>query len=711
MMKLTKYFDKSKEITYIIIIGCLLLCGCATQSTLSNSQLVTEPTTESTAETTAESTTESKGTHTWVVNTLNQSIQINKDLWGVFFEDINYGADQGLYAEMVQNRSFEVGISSWYVDGRLGDPITLVVANEKPLNKNNTKYLSLELIDKTSYIYNQGLTAMAFKEGYEYNVSLYLREGNTKASVEVSFMDHDKRQLSEWVQISRENRAKDLTENSLGIISKDSGFEKHSIRLKASGTTNRGRLVLRVQGNIDLDMISLMPVDTFKNQENGMRIDLATMIEQIAPSFFRFPGGCIVEGSSLDNAYQWKDTIGDIAQRKENANLWGYQQSYGIGFYEYFRFCEDINTEPLPVINAGMACQARTNECVPFDQLEPYIQDALDLIEFANGTVDSTWGSIRAEMGHPEPFQMKYLAIGNEQWGSDYYFRYDKFAEAIRKSHPEIKLIFAAGPIEGGLGFDSAWRYAKAHEVDLVDEHYYMTPDWFFTNTQRYDVYDRNGPGVFIGEYAAHSGTKQNDMLSALAEAAFMTGIERNADIIELASYAPLLAYEKKAQWSPDLIWFDNDQSYATPNYYVQQLFSLNRGSAYLENKLTLAPSDASVKSISDSAGIKAGETQVKYDPVYTSSVVEENGDLILKYVNATQHVAKIHTTLNGLSNEAYIGSKTLLAGKTVIDRNSLYNPNKIIPQVTEFRTESNAFELILEPYSLTLIRLSQGDK
>lgn len=801
--------------------------------------------------------------HHWTIDTTAQTIQMSDQLWGAFFEDINRGADQGLYAELVLNRSFEEALAGWYVDKDLGSDILIRLDSKTPLNDNNLNYVTIDTSDSEGYIYNQGLTSMAFQEKDNYNFSVYLRKNDPNSMVEVALMDQDKTLVSAWSKIDESAQIDETIQNELGTVANGSGFDKYSIVITPDKTLNTGRLVMKIKGNVDIDMVSLMPESTYKQRENGMREDLATLIEQVNPSFFRFPGGCIVEGNSLENAYQWKDTIGDVALRKENENLWGYQQSYGIGFYEYFQYCEDINTEPLPVINVGMACQARTTEFVPLDALQPYIQDALDLIEFANGDTSTVWGSVRAEMGHVEPFNMKYLAIGNEQWGSDYYFRYDKFAKAIREAYPDIKLIFAAGPLEGGTGFDSAWRYASAHIVDLVDEHYYMSPEWFFTNTHRYDDYDRNGPGVFIGEYAAHSGSKQNDLLSALAEAAFMTGIERNADIVKLASYAPLLAFEKKQQWSPDLIWFDNDQSYATPNYYVQKLFSTNRGIAYLQNELTLAEDAASVKSITGAVGIGTWETQaayknilitdnetgeilyensgdsmdglkindgdfstddgaivqssldtncfavvgkkpwtnytiecdakkisgnegfllmfgvegtkdfywwnvggwgntqsaieksvggnkslvgntkalhidqgqwyrlkitvqgenitcmldntlvhqvkdpLSYDPIYTSAVVDENGDIILKYVNATQSEAKVETQLSNLDADQKMGTKTVLSGKTIISKNSLNHPDEIIPITTKFELDSDQKEIILEPYSLTIIRLT----
>jgi alpha-N-arabinofuranosidase len=347
-------------------------------------------------------------------------------------------------------------------------------------------------------------------------------------------------------------------------------------------------------------MISLFPADTWKGRENGLRADLVQMLADLKPGFLRFPGGCIVEGHELATRYQWKKTVGPVENRHQIVNRWNtefsnrsapdYYQSFGLGFYEYFLLCEDIGAEPLPILNCGMACQYNTGELVPPDELEPYIDDMLDLIGFANGPVTSEWGKIRAEMGHPGPFNLKFLGVGNEQWGPQYADRFRIFSERIRQVYPEIQLIGGAGPSPDGEEFDRLWKDMRTLKADLVDEHYYRPPQWFLDNARRYDNYDRNGPKVFAGEYAAHSSFQtdqtesRNNWEAALAEAAFLTGIERNCDVVSLASYAPLFGHTAGWQWRPDLIWFDNHRCMATPNYYVQQLFSLNKGSSVLKS-------------------------------------------------------------------------------------------------------------------------------
>jgi alpha-L-arabinofuranosidase len=332
-----------------------------------------------------------------------------------------------------------------------------------------------------------------------------------------------------------------------------------------------------------------------------LRSDLVEKLSDLKPAFLRFPGGCIVEGSQIDRRYQWKTTIGEQAERKLIINRWNYEfahrptpdyfQSFGVGFFEFFQLAEDLGAEPLPILNCGMACQFNTSELVPLDELGPYIQDALDLIEFANGPVTSPWGAKRAAMGHPETFGMKLLGVGNEQWDQQYFDRYALFAKVLKEKHPEIQLISGAGPFPNDAHFKFAWPLLRGLEADIVDEHCYAMPDWFLRSATRYDDYDRNGPKVFMGEYAAQSidicsPDNRNNLRCALAEAAFMTGLERNSDVVVMSSYAPLFGHEEAWQWRPNLIWFDNLASCATPNYYVQQLFSQNRGDVVLPVEL-----------------------------------------------------------------------------------------------------------------------------
>jgi alpha-L-arabinofuranosidase len=380
-------------------------------------------------------------------------------------------------------------------------------------------------------------------------------------------------------------------------------WAEHSAELVPSESSAKARLVLTVPtpGAVDLDLVSLCPEKTWKNRPHGLRADLVQKLSELKPAFMRFPGGCIVEGSQLDRRYQWKTTIGDRAQRKLIINRWNYEfahrptpdyfQSFGLGFFEFFQLAEDVGAEPLPILNCGMACQFNTGELVPLDELGPYIQDALDLIEFANGPVTTPWGAKRAALGHPEPFGMKLLGVGNEQWDQQYFDRYAVFAKVLKEKHPEIQLVSGAGPFPSDAHFKFAWPLLRGLKADIVDEHCYAMPDWFLRSATRFDDYNRNGPKVFMGEYAAQSidicsPDNRNNLRCALAEAAFMTGLERNSDVVVMSSYAPLFGHEEAWQWRPNLIWFDNLASYATPNYYVQQLFSQNRGDVVLPVEL-----------------------------------------------------------------------------------------------------------------------------
>jgi alpha-N-arabinofuranosidase len=415
------------------------------------------------------------------------------------------------------------------------------------------------------------------------------------------------------------------------------------------------------------------------------------------PGFLRFPGGCIVEGRQLATRYRWKNSIGDIAQRKTIINRWNdefdyrpapdYFQSFGLGFYEYFQLAEDIGAQPLPILNCGMACQFNSDETAALDQLDEYIKDALDLIEFANGPVTSPWGKIRAQLGHPEPFHLTMIGVGNEQWGPRYVERYKLFAARLKAEHPEIRLVVAAGPAPSGEPFNSLWATWRTLHADIVDEHYYMSPDWFLTNTARYDHYDRSGPKVFAGEYAAQtvgttSADNRNNWKGAIAEAAFMTGLERNGDVVQMASYAPLLANVEAWQWKPDAIWFDNLHSYGTPNYYVQRVFASNAGTR-------IVPVTPQAES-----------------GLYTSATLDERThELIVKAINNTASTRAATLQLNGLSPSGTI-RVTTLASADLNAENSFDHPTAVSPQPSTLDAKSNTIPVQLAPYSVTVFRI-----
>ncbi|MFT3870826.1 MAG: alpha-L-arabinofuranosidase C-terminal domain-containing protein [Nibricoccus sp.] len=509
------------------------------------------------------------------IQTDKPGISVAPTLHGLFFEDINYGADGGLYAELVQNRSFEHrdAMYAWTQSLQGGAEGKIAVMSDRALNANNPHFLRLE-VTKAGMggvaAVNSGFDGIRLQAGETYHFSVYARRYTGKQTA---------------LRIILEDaRGRMLAVQHIEEIGTE--WKKYECDLKTAVDEAKACLVVvaTTPGEVDVDMASLFPAKTFKNRANGLRADLAQTLADIKPGFLRFPGGCVVEGSAHADMYRWKDTVGDVAERKQNWNLWSndaspqYHQTYGLGFYEYFQFCEDIGAEPLPVLNCGMCCQARGGTHVPLDQLQPYVQDALDLIEFANGPVSTKWGALRAKMGHPAPFNLKYLGVGNEQWMQEYFDRYDIFYKALKAKHPEIALITTAGPQENDGFFKFAWgKFKSGTPADIVDEHYYRPPQWFFQFNNRYDSYDRKGPKIFVGEYAAHDHNRRNNLRSAIAEASFAMGLWRNADVVAMSSYAPLLANVNHVQWGPDLIWFDNSHVIRTPSYHVQALLGQNR--------------------------------------------------------------------------------------------------------------------------------------
>jgi len=502
-------------------------------------------------------------------------ILVAPTLHGLFFEDINYAADGGLYAELVQNRSFEHrdAMYAWTPALRGGAFGMMAVVSDIPLNANNPKFLRFQVFNGANGgvgVVNSGYDGITLRKGENYLFSVYAR-------------GHDGKPAGLEIQLEDTN-GRTITSEHIANIS--SGWKKYELTFTSPSDELNARLaVLATEtGTTDVDMVSLFPAKTFKGRTNGLRVDIAQTLADMKPGFLRFPGGCVVEGSNYADMYRWKDTIGDVSERKQNWNLWSndaspqYHQTYGLGFFEYFQFCEDIGAEPLPVLNCGMCCQARGGVHIPLDQLAPYVQDALDLIEFANGPVTSVWGAKRAAMGHPKPFNLKFLGVGNEQWMQEYFDRYDIFYKALKAKNPEITLITTAGPQENDGFFKFAWgKFKSGTPAQIVDEHYYRPPQWFLQFNNRYDNYDRKGPKIFVGEYAAHDYTRRNNLRSAIAEASFATGLWRNADVVVMSSYAPMLSNINHVQWGPDLIWFDNTRVVRTPNYHVQAMLAQNR--------------------------------------------------------------------------------------------------------------------------------------
>lgn len=615
---------------------------------------------------------------------------INPAMWGVFFEDINFGADGGLSAELIKNGSFE------FPDPRMG----WTRLGDKNTSENSVRYLArsdgapanMRLAEITSEpndfygLSNEGFRGIGLKASEDYDFTIEARcvasSGPLKLKVELV------------------GGHAVLASASLNISS--SNWAQLKVTLKPSATVAKAKLTLILEdnGTVQIDRVSLFPTKTWKNRPQGLRADMVQRLADMKPGFIRFPGGCVVEGFNLGLRYQWKQTILPREERMLLLNRWNvefkdrpvpdYYQSFGLGFWEYFQLCEDLNAEPLPILNCGMACQYNSGELAPMEALQPYIQDALDLIEFANGPVTSTWGAKRAALGHPEPFRMKLLGIGNEQWGPQYVERYQAFAKELKAKHPEVQLLVAAGPSPSGARFDYLWEQWKRLKPDLVDEHSYSSPSWFIEGFTRYDGYDRTGTKVFVGEYACHTKEQKNNLTAAISEAVFMLGLERNADVVRMAAYAPLFAHVDAWQWRPDLIWFDNLRTILTPSYYVQQLFSLNRGDVVLPVVLALA-----------------GSTTGKTGQLYASAVLEEKtGDLIVKIVNPANEKVEASLKLAGLPIKKRRVRVTVLTAASGEMENTPEAPDRVAPQ--ESALESMPSAMVFQAQSFTVLRVEQ---
>lgn len=524
------------------------------------------------------------------------TVEMSDTLYGLFFEDINYGADGGLYAELLQNRSFEYEdilnprttdhYNGWAFNMSAGAAGTATVQTDAPLNENNPTYMRVNCTKGDYRFANLGYQSSTFaggipvEEGKTYRCFVWMRNaGDFDGQVEVSLTKRTGKSIAVPKRFTLTNE-----------------WQKYELEFKPSYTEDAVlSFILHGTGSIDIDMASLIPADAYGADwpNGGLRADLVQALKDLHPSFLRFPGGCVTEGSYYrSNFYDWKDTVGPIEQRKENFNTWGYMQSYGLGYFEYFMLAEAIGAEPLPVVHSGLLCQARDVKEAPLtiEETKAYAQDLLDLIEFANGGTDTTWGALRAEMGHPEPFNLKYLGIGNENWDQVYWDRFDILYRAVKEAYPEMEIVSSAGPVAEGALPNNAWRTIRAKYPDtIVDEHYYMGGDWFLSNVDRYDSYPRT-TRVFVGEYAAHeatqaNGRRPNNLYSALCEAAYMTGLERNSDVVVMASYAPLMARDGMQQWTPDMIWFNAREVLLTPNYHVQAMFAATVGDQVVESQ------------------------------------------------------------------------------------------------------------------------------
>ena len=627
-------------------------------------------------------------TNELVIQAGKPGAEIQPTMYGLFFEDINYAADGGLYAELVKNCSFEFPqhFMGWKTFGKVS------LKDDGPFER-NPHYVRLAYAGhphKQTGLDNEGFFGIGIKKGAEYRFSVWARvaEGETPAKIRVELADT--KSMGEQQAFATADVTVDSRE-----------WKKYQVILKPEVTNPKAilRIFLASRQTVDLEHISLFPVDTWQGHENGLRKDLAQALADIKPGVFRFPGGCIVEGTDIASRYDWKKSVGMVENRPLNENRWqytfphrffpDYYQSYGLGFYEFFQLSEEIGAEPLPVLSCGLACQFQNPNMdahVPLCDLDSYIQDALDLIEFANGAVDTPWGKVRADMGHPAPFNLKFIGIGNEQWGKEYPEHLEPFVKAIRKKYPDIKIVGSSGPNSEGEQFDYLWPEMKRLKADLVDEHFYRPEAWFLSQGARYDNYDRKGPKVFAGEYACHGkGKKWNHFHASLLEAAFMTGLERNADVVHMATYAPLFAHVEGWQWRPDMIWFDNLNSVRTVSYYVQQLFATHKGTNVLSLTMNKKP-------------VTGAEGQ---NGLFASAVCDKNkNEIIVKVANTSDKKQPLSLIFNGLKKkEVLSGARCIKLSSADMDKdNTIENPLAIIPQETSLDVDGHTLNVDLEP-------------
>lgn len=617
---------------------------------------------------------------------------ISPDLFGVFFEDINYAADGGLYAELIQNRSFEYSmteqpdwnnLTAWEFQKRGGQG-SVALEYALPLHANNPHYVRLE-VEKAGDValVNSGFDGIPVKAGETYEFSAFARLlylGGRWGS--------EKRTGTLPVVVRLESAdGTVLGDTSFGVGER--AWQRFSATITASKSDPQARLAVIAHevGGVGLDEISLFPTKTFRGRINGLRADLAQAIADLHPKFVRFPGGCLVHGNGLPNLYRWKDTVGPVEQRKGQPNIWNYHQSAGLGYFEYFQFCEDIGAKPLPIVPAAVTCQHSGHmaqigsQALPMDEMSGYVQEVLDLIEWANGPAKSKWGAVRAAAGHPEPFHLEYLGVGNEDAITpEFKERFQMIYQAVKKQHPEITVIGTAGPFPDGADFDAGWKFGNELKVPLLDEHYYKPPQWFLGNLGRYDGYDRAKSKVYVGEYASGGST----LAHGLAEAAYMTSLERNGDVVQMASYAPLLARIGHTQWNPDLIYFTGENVFPTVNYHVQQMFGQNAGDRWLSPALSEPVKDVAVSAVRDS----------------------RSGDLILKFVNTGSAPKSFRVVLAGMKKPAATATVIRLAGDLRAENKS-DTASPLVPQTSTVALEPQ-FDWESPAHSLVVMRVSK---
>ena len=621
--------------------------------------------------------------------------EIQPTMYGVFFEDINMGADGGIYAELIKNRSFEFSmpLMGWNIKRKQFVEGDVQVLNRKEVNSANPRYIQVttsNAVKGSLSLTNEGFRGMGIKKDLRYDFSVMYRLKTPGLKLHLELINSKGEVIGEAL----------LTPEATG-----NDWKKLSTSFTSTATELKGKFNMWFEGSgvIDLDMISLFPSDTWKNRPGGFRADMVQMLADMKPGFIRFPGGCIVEGRDLNNRYQWKKTIGPVEDRQLIINRWNtefahrptpdYFQTFGLGFFEYFQLAEDIGASPLPILNCGMACQFNTAEFVALDELGPYVQDALDLIEFANGDINTKWGKVRADMGHPAPFNLKMMGVGNENWGPQYVERLEIFTKAIKEKYPDFKLVYSSGTDPNGDRFDDLNRELRKMNADIIDEHYYRRPEWFTQNATRYDNYPRNASKIFAGEYAAQSDKtvsvdNKNNILTAISEAAFMTGLERNADVVNMASYAPLFAHVDGWQWTPDLIWVDNLKIYGTPNYYVQKLYSLYKGTnvvPFLSDNQTVTGQDGDFG---------------------TACIDKKTNEVIVKFVNTSEKQQEVSFVIEGVKKLDTKGILTELTGEKPDQLNSIDEPVTVSPKDRQVDVKSKTIKLSIKPFSFNVLRV-----
>jgi alpha-L-arabinofuranosidase len=648
---------------------------------------------------------------TFTVQTDKPIADVQSTMWGIFFEDINLGADGGLYAELIKNRSFEFfkPLMGWkillpakngdntagYTQKTAAEEQAFQILNRQDGQSTNPRYVRISLNNHKKGdlgFQNEGFRGMGIKKGLRYDFSVFYKQTTANVKMHLELV----------------SEKGDIIGTSVFIPTQiGQNWQKGEANFTATATEGKAKFNIWFEGSgvIDLDIISLFPTDTWKGRKGGMRADMIQLLADLKPGFMRFPGGCIVEGFDIAQRYQWKKTIGAVEDRQLIINRWNsefahrptpdYFQTFGLGFFEYFQLSEDIGAEPLPILNCGMACQFNSAELIQLDQLDPYVQDALDLIEFANGDVNSQWGKIRAKMGHPAPFNLKMMGVGNENWGPQYIERLAIFQKAIKTKYPNFKLVCSSGTDPNGERFDFLNGQLRKMKADFIDEHYYRSPKWFLDNANRYDKYDRNSLSkVFAGEYAGQSDhtvsvDNKNNWRTAIAEAAFLTGLERNADVVNMASYAPLFAHIDGWQWTPNLIWVDNLRSYGTANYQVQKMYSTNKGTQVVPILY------------------KNNMPATGQDSLYASATTDKTtGELIIKIVNT---LGKSQTTEVNLEGAKKLDSKArliVLKSDNLEAVNSLDAPSVIVPAEQSIDIKGKKVSLTLAPYSFSIVKI-----